>query len=91
MVWQPPSAPDALKHRLLRTVLYAMMLNPAPEPPEHLVPLHWHGGGHTAWCVARHTAGQHGRATAHDLLAVIRELSKVCRALTIAATRHRLG
>jgi hypothetical protein len=41
--------------------------------------------------VARHTAGKHGRATAPDSIAVIRELSKVCRDLPIAATLNRLG
>jgi hypothetical protein len=53
--------------------------------------LHWHGGVHTEVRVARNTAGKHGRATEHDVIAVIRELSKVCRDLTIAATLNRLG
>jgi hypothetical protein len=53
--------------------------------------LHWHGGVHTEVRVARNTAGKHGRATAGDVLEVIRELSKVCRDLTIAATLNRLG
>ena len=68
-----------------------MMINTTQEPPEHLLQLHWHGGGHTALRVARNTAGKHGRATAHDSIAVIRERSKVCRAVTIAATLTRLG
>jgi hypothetical protein len=53
--------------------------------------LHWHGGVHTEVRVARTTAGKHARATAHDIMAVIREPSKVCRDLTIAATLNRLG
>lgn len=91
VVWQHPSAPEALKKRMLRTVLHAMMINTTPEPPEHIFHLHWHGGVHTELRVARHTAGKHGRATAPDIMAVIRELSKVCRDLTIAATLNRLG
>ena len=90
-VWQHPSAPEALKKRLLRTVLHAMMINTTPEPPEPIVHVHGHGGVHTAWRVARHTAGKHGRATSPDSIAVLRELSKVCRDLPIAATRNRLG
>ena len=46
---------------------------------------------HTEVRVARNTAGQHGRATDRDVIEVIRELSKVCRDLTIAATLNRLG
>lgn len=91
VVWQHPSAPEALKKRMLRTVLHAMMINTTPEPPEHIFHLHWHGGVHTELRVARNTAGKHGRATAPDIMAVIRELSKVCRDLTIAATLNRLG
>jgi len=76
---------------MLRTVLHAMLINTTPEPPAHIFHLHWHGGVHTELRVARKTAGKHGRATAHDIMAVIRELSKVCRDLTMAATLNRLG
>jgi hypothetical protein len=91
VVWQQPSAPEALKTRLLRTVLHALMLNTTPEPPEPILHLHWHGGVHTEVRVARHAAGKHGRATAHDSMAVIRELSQGCRDLPIAAPLKRWG
>lgn len=90
-VWYHRAAPEALKKRLLRTVLQERMLYTTQEPPEHVLPLHWHGGVPTAVRVARHTVGQHGRATERDGLAVLRALSKVCRAWTMAATRHRWG
>jgi hypothetical protein len=90
-VWHHAAAPEALKKRLLRTVLHEIMINTTQEPPEHRLPLHWQGGVHTELRVARHTAGKHGRATEHDIIAVIRELSKVCRDVTIAATLNRLG
>jgi DNA invertase Pin-like site-specific DNA recombinase len=90
-VWQHPSAPAALKKRILRTVLYEIMINTTQEPPEHILHLHWHGGVHTELRVARNTAGKHGRATDPDVIGVIRELSKICRDLTIAATLNRLG
>ena len=41
--------------------------------------------------VACNTAGKHGRATEHDVIELIRELSKVCRDLTLAATLNRLA
>jgi hypothetical protein len=91
VVWQHPSAPAALKKRILRTVLHEIIINTTPEPPEPILHLHWHGGVHTELRVARHTVGQHGRATTHDIIAIIRELSKVCRDLTIAAILNRFG
>jgi len=90
-VWRHPAASATLKKRILRTVLHEIMIHTTQEPPEHVLHLHWHGGGHTEVRVARNTVGKHGRATEHDAIAVIRELSKVCRALTIAATLNRLG
>ena len=53
--------------------------------------LHWQGGVHTELRVARNAPGKHGRATDHDVIGVIAELSKVYRDLTIAATLNRLG
>ena len=90
-VWEHPTASAALKKRLLRTVLHEMLIDARPEPPEHLLQLHWHGGVHTELQVARNTVGKHGRATPPQALEVIRELSKVCRDQTIAATLNRLG
>jgi hypothetical protein len=91
VVWQHPSAPEALKKRILRPVLHEIIINTTQEPPEHILHLHWHGGVHTELRVARNTAGKHGHATAPDIIAVIRELSKVCRDLTIAAILNRFG
>jgi hypothetical protein len=90
-VWEHPAASEALKKRLLRTVLHEMLIETLQEPPEHMLQLHWHGGVHTELRVARNTAGKHGRATPQQALEVIRELSKVCRDQTIAATLHRFG
>jgi hypothetical protein len=88
-VWQHPAAPAPLKTRMLRTVLDEMIINTTQEPPEHIWPLHWHGGVPPELRVARHAAGTHGRATNPDVMAVIRELSKVCQDRTLAATRKR--
>ena len=90
-VWYHPAAPEALKKRILRTVLQEIMIHTTQEPPEHVLHRPWHGGVHTEVRVARNTVGKHGRATERDVLEVIRELSKVCRDLTIAATLNRLG
>jgi hypothetical protein len=80
-----------LKKRMRRTRLHEIVLHTRQEPPEHVWHLPWHGGVHTEVRVARNTAGKHGRATDRDVIEVIRELSTVCRDLTIAATLNRLG
>src|SRR4030095_16926245 len=89
-VWHHAAAPEVLKKRILRTVLHEIVIDTTQEPPEHILHLHWQGGVHTELRVSRNTAGKHGRATEHDIIAIIRELSKVCRDLTIAATLNRL-
>jgi hypothetical protein len=90
-VWHHPTASETLKKRMLRTVRHALLMDTRPEPPAHLLQLHGHGGGHTAVRVARHPAGKHGRATAQQALEVLRALSQVCRAQTMAATLQRWG
>ena len=90
-VWRQPAASAALKKRILRTVRHEIMLHTTQEPPEHVWHLPWHGGVHTEVRVARNTAGKHGRATAHDVIEVIRARAKICRDLTSAATLNRLG
>jgi hypothetical protein len=76
---------------MLRTGLQEIRIETRPEPPAHLVQLHWHGGVHPEWRVARNPVGKHGRAPPQQALEVLRALSKVCRDQTIAATLKRLG
>jgi DNA invertase Pin-like site-specific DNA recombinase len=90
-VWHHAAAPEALKKRILRTVLHEIMIDSTAAPSEYLLRLHWHGGVHTEIRVARNAPGKHGRATEHNVIGVIAELSKVYRDLTIAATLNRLG
>jgi hypothetical protein len=76
---------------MLRPVLHESIINTTQEPPAHILPLHWHGGVHTEFRVARNPAGKHGHATAPDISAVSRALSQVCRDLPIAAILNRFG
>lgn len=90
-VWHHEAAPVALKKRILRTVLHEIIIIRRTEPPEYLLNLHWQGGVHTELQVARTLPGKHGRATATDVIDLIREFSKVCRDATTAATLNRMG
>lgn len=85
------AAPEGLKKRRLRTVLPAMVIETTQEPPAHSLPLHWQGGVHPEWRGSRNPVGQHGRATEHESMTILRERSQVWRDLTMAATLHRLG
>ena len=90
-VWHHAAAPEALKKRILRTVLHEIGIDSPPESSEHRLRLHWQGGVHTELRVARNGPGKHSRATDPDVIGVIAELSKVYRDLSIAATLNRLG
>ena len=90
-VWHPAAAPEGRKKRLLRTVLPERVIETTQEPPEPILPLPGPGGRPPALRVSRHTAGTQGRATEHDIIALLRARSKGCRDLTLAATRNRLG
>jgi hypothetical protein len=90
-VWEHPAASAALKKRIRRTVLPEISIDTRPEPPEPLWQLHGDGGVHTELRVVRNTVGKHGRAPPQQAREVIRELAKVCRDQTMAATLHRWG
>jgi DNA invertase Pin-like site-specific DNA recombinase len=90
-VWHHEAAPVALKKRILRTVLHEIIITRCAGSPAYLLTLHWQGGVHTELRVARTMPGQHRRATAPDVIDLIREFSKVCRDATTAATLNRLG
>jgi hypothetical protein len=89
--WQQPAASVALKKRMVRTVLQESIIDTTPEPPEHRLTLHWHGGVPPERRVPRHRVGPHRSVTAPKVLALIGALSKVCQDQTSAATLHRLG
>ena len=62
--WHHAAAPEALPKRILRTVRQESVIDSPPQSSAHRLRLHWPGGVHTEWRVARNTAGKHGRATA---------------------------
>ena len=90
-VWHHEAAPVDLKKRILRTVLYEIIMAHTAEPPEYLLHLHWQGGVHPELRVARTKPGKHRRATAPQVLDLLQEFSKICSDATTAATLNRLG
>jgi excisionase family DNA binding protein len=89
--WNHPAACPELKKRILRTVLYEIVINNTEDGRAHVLVLHWQGGVHTELRVQRNRPGHHRRVTDTNVIELIRELSKVCSDATIAATLNRLG
>jgi len=90
-LWGHPQAADALKKRILRTVLHEIVIADDPEGTSHTLQLHWQGGVHTKLHVRRNGPGQRRITTEKTSLDLIRELSKVCSDQAIAAILNRLG
>jgi DNA invertase Pin-like site-specific DNA recombinase len=90
-LWHHPSAGDDVKKRILRTVLYEIIINTDEANSAHILNLHWQGGVHTELRVRRNTTGKRRVTTPQNAIDLIRELSKVCNDQTIAATLNRLG
>ena len=90
-LWHHESASADLKKRILRTVLYEIVINADETNSRHVLNLHWQGGVHTELRVRRNTTGKRRVTTSQDAIDLIRELSKVCSDQAIAATLNRLG
>jgi excisionase family DNA binding protein len=90
-LWHHPSASDDLKKRILRTVLYEIVIDTDQSNSTHVLKLHWQGGVHTELRVRRNTTGKRRVTTPQTAIDLIRELSKVCSDQAIAATLNRLG
>jgi len=90
-LWHHPSAGDDVKKRILRTVLYEIVINTDETAGMHVLNLHWQGGVHTELRVRRNTIGKRRVTTPQTAIDLICELSKVCSDQAIAATLNRLG
>jgi len=90
-LWHHPAAAEDLKKRILRTVLYEIVIDDDAARGQHVLVLHWQGGTHTELRVRRNTSGKKRITTEQTALDLIRELSKVCSDQVIAATLNRLG
>jgi DNA invertase Pin-like site-specific DNA recombinase len=90
-LWDHPHASAELKKRILRTIIYEIVIADDQDSSNHVLQIHWQGGAHTEVCVCRNTSGRRRVTTQETSLDLIRELSKVCSDQAIAATLNRLG
>ncbi len=91
VLWEHPDASNELKKRILRTVLYEIVVDNDEEDRKHVLQLHWQGGVHTELRVRYNGSGKRRVTTHQTAKDLIRELSKVCSDQAIAQTLNRLG
>ena len=58
-VWNDPQTAVELKKQILRTVIEEIMVQSAPDRPEHRLQIHWVGGVHTGVGGAPQPGGTH--------------------------------
>jgi DNA invertase Pin-like site-specific DNA recombinase len=90
-LWNDPHTPIEFKKQILRTVIEDIVVQSAPESPEHRLQIHWAGGVHSELIVPRNKSGDHGRQADGKVVELVGELVKVCDDKTIAAVLNRLG
>ncbi len=90
-LWNDPQTPIELKKQILRTVIEEIVVQSAPESPEHRLQIHWAGGVHSELIVPRNKSGHHGRQADGKVIELVEQLVKVCDDKIIAAVLNRLG
>ena len=88
-VWNHPSAPAALKKRILRTVVNEIVASLCEERIGLVI--HWQGGDHTELGVVRSRSGEHRWQTDVETERIIRELSRMMPDGALAGLLNRLG
>ncbi len=87
--WNHPSAPAALKKRILRTVVNEIVASLCEERIGLVI--HWQGGDHTELGVVRSRSGEHRWQTDVETERIIRELSRMMPDGALAGLLNRLG
>jgi DNA invertase Pin-like site-specific DNA recombinase len=90
-LWSHPSAPVALKKRILRTVLEEIVVDLREDPGQIVLQLHWVGGVHSPLILRRSARGDRRGKTERAVVDLVRELAKVCSDPAIARILNRLG
>ena len=88
-LWNHPSAPFALKKRVLRTVIKEIVVYVEKQTLRVLI--HWQGGQHTELSLRKRRIGEHRWTTPVETVELIRELARRMSDKHIAAQLNRLG
>ena len=88
-VWNHPAAPFELKKRVLRSVIYEIVIYAEKQSLRVLV--HWQGGQHTEMNLRRRKPGEHRWTTPEDTCELIRQLARRMPDIQIAGQLNRMG
>lgn len=90
-IWNAPETDMRLKKRIARTLIEEILVDVVAEAPILALLIHWKGGVHTELRVRRRRRGEHGNATAPDVVEALRALALVCTDEYIALVLNRNG
>lgn len=90
-IWDAPETDIRLKKRIARTLIEEILVDVDAAAPILALVIHWKGGVHTELRVRRRRRGEHGNATAADVVEAIRALALVCTDEYIARVLNRNG
>ena len=90
-IWNAPETDVRLKKRIARTLVEEILVEMDAAVGVLELLIHWKGGVHTELRVRRRRRGEHGNATAEDIVDAIRTLALVCTDEYIALFLNRNG
>lgn len=89
--WNDPNVDAQTKKRLLRCVIYEIVVDVDDSINELILIVHWVGGVHTELRVGKRRRGQNGTQTAKDLVDAVRVLALICDDDMIAGVLNKNG
>ena len=88
-VWNHPTSSQALKKRIVRTVIEEIIVG--VEGERVTLTIRWQGGDHTERQFTKNRTGHHRYRVDEDVVLLVRQLARVQPDASIAAILNRLG
>jgi excisionase family DNA binding protein len=89
--WNAPGVTMRARQQLVRALITEIIADVDEEARQIILTIHWQGGQHSQLRVRKPKAGEHGRRTSEEALAVIRSMSCRWSDRDIAASLNRMG
>lgn len=90
-VWHHPETDIRLKKRIVRTLVEEIVVDVDDERSQIQMTIHWAGGRHSRVEVKKRRIGMHRHATDHQVVDLVRQISKTTPDQNAAAILNRLG
>lgn len=89
--WNAPEVTMRARQQLLRTLIADIIVDVDDAVRDVVLTIHWRGGQHSELRVRKPRTGEHGCATADDVLAIMRSMAGRWSDEHIAASLNRMG